>query len=168
MRCLLTSLFFILLFSGCAAKPDPFHLAGKKHGVNPKTLKAISVVESGGQDNILYVNSWLFKGPHKFDNWFTTNLYMDLVLDPFFQNYDIGMCQINSQWIDKFDLDNEDLLDRYINVDAAARIYKYNVRVCKGEIYCALSMYNTGYKHSTIGLKYAKKVLRARKKLFGR
>ena len=53
------------------------------------------------------------------------------------------------------------------NIEIAARIYKYNLRQCGNNIICALSMYNTGYKNSTIGRKYAQKVLRKRKEMFG-
>jgi soluble lytic murein transglycosylase-like protein len=93
---------------------------------------------------------------------------MDYVLDPTFANYDIGVCQINKLWLKKMGLDNEDLLDRETNINVAAKIYLNNVRRCKNNIYCALSLYNTGKKNSKIGKKYANKVLKARKKLFNK
>ncbi len=93
---------------------------------------------------------------------------MDYVLDPLFLNYDIGICQINKVHLKRLKLDNEELLDRELNIDIAAKIYKYNLGKCNDEIICALSMYNTGYKNSTVGKKYAKKVLKVRRRLIGK
>ena len=161
-------IIFIFVLSGCS-QHDYFIEAGKYYHVNPKTLKAIAYVESGNRNNIIIVNTSVFniqQGSHKFDNWFTANLYMDTVLDPLGLNYDIGICQINKMYLGKNNLDNEDLLDTRTNVFMAAKIYKYNVKVCHNNLRCALSMYNTGKKHSKIGFKYANKVIRARTKYY--
>jgi len=160
----------MLLSTGCSQK-DYFLQAGKKYGVNHRTLRAIAHHESGNKNNVVNVNRSIFnvqQGPHYFDNWFTANLYMDTVLDPLFLNYDIGICQINKMYLDKNNLDNEDLLDPEINIDMAAKIYKYNVRACKGNLRCALSMYNTGHKRSKIGFRYADKVIKIRKKYYSK
>ncbi|NOQ32201.1 MAG: transglycosylase SLT domain-containing protein [Helicobacteraceae bacterium] len=166
----IVALSLLLLFSGCSHK-NYFKISAKKHNVNYKTLTAIASVESNHKSNVVNVNKSIFdiqRGPHYFDNWFTANLYMDMVLDPLGLNYDVGICQINKIHFDRFNLDNEDLLDDEINIDAAARIYRWNVTKCKGQIVCALSMYNTGKGNSKTGKKYANKVLRARKRLFGK
>lgn len=161
----------LTFFTGCTIKkPNYFVEIAKKENVNYKTIQAICQHESGNYDYVVNVNKskWNWKkGPHYFKNKIAANLFMDIYLKPFDMNYDVGVCQINSQHFDRFDLDNEDLLDRETNIKIACKIYKYNVRACKGEIYCALSMYNTGYKKSTIGMAYAKKVLKIRSGLFG-
>ena len=166
MKLFLYIFSFLLFFTGCSNK-NYFVEAGNKYNVNYKTLRAIAEVESNNYPYVINVNKGhIFKGSHKFDNSFTANLYMDTILDTTFANYDIGVCQINNWWLDKLDLDNEDLLDPETNIEVAASIYAQNLKRCNYEIYCALSLYNTGKKNSTIGYKYAKKVLRARKKLF--
>jgi hypothetical protein len=157
-----------MLLSGCSSHSltYKFKSKAKHYGVNYRTLMAICKKESQFKSNVINVNKSIFdiqKGPHYFDNWFTANLYMDTVLDPLGLNYDIGICQINSQHLDKFNIDNEDLLDDDINIEMAAKIYLYNVRQCKGRVKCALCMYNTGKKKSKIGLAYANHVLRIRK-----
>ncbi len=162
----------ILFFSGCSKKSinEIFIEKGKKYNVNHKTLYAICKVESNHNKNVINVNKSIFniqKGPHYFTSSFKANLYMDYVLDPLLLNYDIGICQINKVHLKRLKLDNEELLDRELNIDIAAKIYRYNLRKCNNEIMCALSMYNTGYKNSKVGRKYARKVLRVRKRLTG-
>ncbi len=169
---LILFIFFIVFFSGCSSKSlyQKFYDIAKQNNVNHKTLIAICKKESNLKPYVINVNKSIFniqKGPHYFDSAFTANLYMDFVLDPIFLNYDIGMCQINKVHLDRLDLDNDDLLDEETNIEVAAKIYKWNVKACKGDIICALSMYNTGYKNSSIGKLYAKKVLRKRKEMFG-
>jgi len=143
---------------------------GEKYNINHKTLKAICKKESGLKPYVVNVNKSIFDiqiGGHYFDTWLGANTYMDLVLDPLGLNYDIGLCQINKIHLDRFDLDNEDLLDEETNIDIAARIYKWNVKACNGNLKCALSMYNTGKKNSSIGMKYANKVIKIRKQMYG-
>ena len=160
----------LFIFTGCAQKSNEqiFIEKGKKYDVNHRTLSAICKVESNHNANVVNVNKSIFdiqKGPHYFNSAFNANLYMDYILDPLLLNYDIGICQINKQHLKRLHFDNEELLDRELNIDTAAKIYKYNLGKCHNEIICALSMYNTGYKNSTIGKKYAKKVLRVRDRL---
>jgi soluble lytic murein transglycosylase-like protein len=157
----------IFLFLGCSKKNinEIFIEKGKKYNVNHKTLYAICKVESNHNKNVINVNKSIFniqKGPHYFDSAFKANLYMDYVLDPLLLNYDIGICQINKMHLQRLKLDNEELLDTELNIDIAAKIYSYNLKKCNNKIICALSMYNTGRKKSTIGKKYAKKVLKVR------
>lgn len=169
-----SSFLFVLIifFSGCSSKSleQKFQEISKRNNVNYQTLMAICKKESGLKPYVVNVNKSIFniqKGSHYFDSAFGANAYMDFVLDPLLLNYDIGMCQINKVHLKRLKLDNDDLLDEEINIDVAAKIYNWNVRKCKGDIICALSMYNTGYKNSTIGKKYAYKVLRNRKEMFG-
>jgi len=159
----------ILLLSGCSQK-NYFIQSGMKYNVDYKILTAIASVESNYKSNVVNVNESIFdiqRGPHYFDNWFTANLYMDTILDPLGLNYDVGICQINKMHFDRFDLDNEDLLDDEINIDIAAKIYKWNINKCKGNVRCALSMYNTGKAYSKKGSRYANKVLKAKLRMFG-
>jgi len=170
----------ILLISGCStrfkhstyknysSKSDSSNIyikAAKKHSINPKTLHAICVIESGEHPYAININTGKYKGSKYFKSYSSANNFMDRYL--YSSNYDIGYCQINNWWLTRLNLNNEDLLDKYLNVDIAAKIYKDNVKRCKGEIVCALSMYNTGKGNSSIGKKYAKKVLRQRRKLYG-
>lgn len=164
-------IFFILFFAGCSSKSlnQTFKDESRKVGVNYKTLMAICKHESGHKEYAINVNKSIFdiqRGSHYFDTWIGANSYMDFVLDPLGLNYDVGICQVNSQHLDRFNIDNEDLLDRETNIRIAAKIYNYNVRACKGDIICALSMYNTGKKKSKIGRAYAYKVLKIKKKMF--
>jgi len=170
---LFISLLAFLFIQGCSTKVPLKQVLiekGHKYNVNYKTLHAICMKESSLKPFVVNVNKSIFniqKGGHYFDNAFSANLYMDTVLDPLNLNYDIGLCQINKIHLKKNNLDNEDMLDFEKNIDMAARIYKYNVRVCKNDVVCALSMYNTGKKNSSVGKKYAQKVLKIRKKLYG-
>ncbi len=172
MRDLFFGFLLIILFVGCSSKSlyQKFYDIAKEHNINHKTLIAICKKESNLKPYVINVNKSIFdiqRGPHYFNNSFSANMYMDFVLDPLFLNYDIGMCQINKIHLDRFNLDNEDLLDDETNIDIAAKIYKWNVQACNGDIRCALSMYNTGKKDSSIGSIYANKVLRKRKEMFG-
>lgn len=167
LQLLIVSLFF----SGCSSKTlfQKFVENSKKHNVNYKTMMAICKVESNHKAYAINVNKSIFniqRGSHYFDTKFGANLYMDTVLDPLFLNYDIGICQVNSQHLDRFNLDNEDLLDIDTNIETAAKIYLYNMRACKNNIRCALSMYNTGKKNSKTGRAYANKVLSIRDKYY--
>jgi len=166
-------LVILFIFSGCSQKSinTIFIEKGKKYNVNHKTLFAICKVESNHNENVVNVNKSIFniqKGPHYFSSAFEANLYMDYVLDPLLLNYDIGICQINKIHLKRLKLDNEDLLDRELNIDIAARIYKYNLKKCNNKIICALSMYNTGHKNSKIGRRYARKVLKVRRTITGK
>ena len=172
MKQLFLTFLLIIFYSGCSSKSlyQKFYDIANEHNINHKTLIAICKKESNLKPYVVNVNKSLFniqRGGHYFDTAFGANMYMDFILDPLFLNYDIGMCQINKIHLDRFDLDNEDLLDEDTNIEIAAKIYKWNVKACNGDIRCALSMYNTGYKNSTIGKVYASKVLRKRKEMFG-
>lgn len=165
-------IFAVIFLGGCSQKNlyEKFYDIAKEHNVNHKTLIAICKKESNLKPYVVNVNKSIFniqRGPHYFDTWYGANAYMDFILDPLLLNYDIGMCQINKIHLERFDLDNEDLLDEETNIEAAAKIYNWNVRQCGGEIICALSMYNTGFKNSNVGRSYARKVLSIRKNLFG-
>jgi hypothetical protein len=162
----------VIFISGCAPKTlyETFEQIGKENSVDHMTLMAICKQESNLKEYVVNVNKSIFniqKGGHYFDTWIGANSYMDFVLDPLFLNYDIGMCQINKIHLERFDLDNEDLLDKETNIEIAAKIFKWNLKACRGNVRCALSMYNTGYKNSSIGKAYAKKVLKKRKDMFG-
>lgn len=140
--------------SGCSNK-HYFVESAKKHNLNYHTLRAIAEVESKNMSNVLNVNESIFniqQGSHYFDNWFTANLYMDTILDPLFLSYDVGVCQINIQHLERNGLDNEDLLDDEINIELAAKILRHNLNLCGRDYICALSMYNTGQKSSTKGV----------------
>jgi len=162
-------LMLIFIISGCSNK-EYFINSAQKHNLNHHTLRAIAEVESNNESNVINVNESLFniqQGPHYFDNWFTANLYMDTILDPLFLSYDVGVCQINVQHFDRNGLDNEDLLDDEINIELAAKILRHNLNLCAGDEKCALSLYNTGQKNSSVGRRYTYKVLKARKRLYG-
>lgn len=152
----------IIFISGCSSKINHFENLSKKENIDTKLIEAICYVESKHTNNVVNVNSSVFniqKGSHYFDSFITANMYMDLVLDPMLLNYDIGICQVNKLHLKKYNLDNEDLLDEETNISIALKILKWNLKKCNFNKVCALSMYNTGYKNSTIGKQYAKRVL---------
>ena len=161
---------FLLFFLSACSNKQYFIDSAQRHNLNQHTLRAIAEVESKNESNVINVNESIFniqQGSHYFDNWFTANLYMDTILDPLFLSYDVGVCQINTQHLDRNNLDNEDLLDDEINIELAAKILRHNLNLCGGDYMCALSMYNTGKKDSSRGKRYANKVMRARNRLFG-
>lgn len=170
-------IFIVFIFFGCSNKTynEIFEQTSRDIGVNKQTIKAICYHESGHNPYAINVNKSFFniqKGSHFFENSITANLYMDLVLDPLGLNYDVGICQINKIHLDRYKVDNEDLLNPQINIKIAAKIYKWNVQYCKKNGYkevrkCALSMYNTGYPHtkSKIGNVYANKVINLMKRI---
>jgi hypothetical protein len=166
------TLVLLLFLSGCTSKTltQKFQAAAQEHQLDYKTLMAICKKESSLKPYVVNVNESIFdiqRGPHYFDGTFTANLYMDFILDPLLLNYDVGMCQINKIHLDRFDIDNEDLLDEETNIDISAKIYKWNLKACRGNVMCALSMYNTGTGHSPKGKLYAQKVLHIRREMFG-
>ena len=160
----------IFMFFGCSQKNinDIFEEKAIKYNVDKNTIKAICYLESGNKPYAINVNHSIFniqKGSHFFDNSITANLYMDFVLEPLFLSYDIGFCQINNQHLKRFKISNEDLLNKEKNVEIATIIYSENLKICKGNKKCALSMYNTGNKNSTRGIKYTEKVLKIEEKI---
>lgn len=163
-------LLTIMLFTGCSIKSENDILidTASKEKVDPLTIKAICYLESGLKPLAINVNKSIFniqQGPHFFDSSVAANIYMDTVLDTLNLSYDIGYCQINNQHLDKFDLDNEDLLDIETNIRIASKIHYKNMLACKQNLMCALSLYNTGKKKSEQGFNYAKKVLNIKKRL---
>ncbi len=171
MKNLLFIFLIIFVFTGCYNKQlkEIFIEKSQEQNVDYKIIMSICKHESGFKEYAINVNKSIFniqKGPHFFDSRFFANVYMDTILDPLFLSYDVGICQINNQHLDRFNLDNEDLLDIEHNIEVATKIYKYNINKCKNDIICALSMYNTGKRKSEIGKKYAKKVLRMKSKMF--
>lgn len=171
MKNLLFIFLIIFVFTGCYNKQlkEIFIEKSQEQNVDYKIIMSICKHESGFKEYAINVNKSIFniqKGPHFFDSWFSANLYMDTVLDPLFLSYDVGICQINNQHLDRFNIDNEDLLNIEDNIEIATKIYKFNINKCKNDVMCALSMYNTGTKNSEVGNKYAKKVLRIKSKMF--
>ena len=172
LKHLICVILLIIFFNGCSSKSiyERFKAIASDNNVNHKTLMAICSKESGLKPYVVNVNKSLFniqKGPHYFDTYIGANTYMDFILDPLMLNYDIGICQINKIHLGRLELDNEDLLDEETNINVAAKTYKWNLNQCSGDIMCALSMYNTGYKNSSIGKSYARSVLEKRKNMFG-
>lgn len=164
-------LIVLIFFTGCSTKNlnEQINDIAKKERVDPLIIKSICYMESGLKPLAINVNSSLFniqQGAHFFDTSIGANIYMDTVLDPLGLNYDIGLCQINKQHLNKFEIDNEDLLDSEINIEIASKIHYLNMKACKQNLICALSLYNTGKKNSIQGLAYAKKVLNIKKKKF--
>lgn len=170
---ILIILLTIFIFTGCADKKlsEIFIEKSKESKVDYKLMMAICKHESGFKEYAINVNTSIFniqQGPHFFDGSFGANIYMDMILDPLFLSYDVGMCQVNNQHLDRFGIDNEDLLDKEINIGIAVKIYKYNTIKCKGDVMCSLSMYNTGNSNNERGRNYAKKVLSLKNKMFNK
>lgn len=164
-------IIFAFFITGCANKElnEIFIEKAEKEKIDYKMLMSICKHESGFKEYAINVNKSIFnlqQGPHFFSSKFSANVYMDYILEPMFLSYDVGICQINNQHLKKHNLSNEDLLNKEENITIAAKIYKQNLISCKGNEKCALSMYNTGKKESTIGKKYAENVLSLKRKMF--
>jgi len=162
---------FIIFSINSEAKDNYLEIYKEKaklYKIDYKTLRAIAEVES---DNIPYVinvnkKEKKYEGSHVFKTVKEADEYMDKVLEKNKLNYDIGICQINSWWLKRLKLKNEDLLNPTKNIEISARILKHNLYICNNNLECALSVYNTGKKDSKVGNLYAKKVLKARKRIF--
>lgn len=166
-------LIVLIFLTGCSTKHlnEQINDIAIEQKVDPLVIKSICYMESGLKPLAINVNKSLFniqQGPHFFDTSIGANIYMDTVLDPLGLNYDIGLCQINKQHLNKFEIDNEDLLDSEINIEIASKIHYLNMKACQQNLICALSLYNTGKKNSIQGLAYAKKVLNIKKKKFNK
>lgn len=172
MKNLILFILLLIFFTGCSSKStltEIFIEKSQKHKVDYKMMMAICKHESGFKPYAINVNKSIFniqQGSHYFDGEFSANVYMDFVLDPLFLSYDVGLCQVNNQHLKRYNIDNEDLLNKEINIDIATQIYKYNITKCKGNLVCSLSMYNTGSGNSERGRNYAKKVLHLKKRMF--
>jgi len=172
-------LILIIFFSSCStrfAHSHKIHNYSKtsnlslyksqsaKHNVNYKTVHAICFTESSESPYVIHVNEGKYSGPHRFKTSRSALNYINRKLQ--YSNYDTGICQINSWWLNRLNITPSHLLDKKYNIGLAAKIYSDNLKRCKNEIYCALSIYNTGKKKSSIGKKYAHKVLKNRRYLY--
>ena len=142
---------------------DIYVKLGKKYNLDYKLLLAISKKESNFNNLAINVNANKSNkdliGSHKFKD---INEAIDYTykLDKLKLNYDAGISQINSNWRKYYKLENKDLFLIEKNVNLSARILRDNLnKYCNQDLTCALSVYNSGYKKSTIGLKYAEGVI---------
>lgn len=88
----------------CGLQPvsaDCFDIHGKKMGVSPDLLRAIALTESSGNPSAV-------AGPKC--------------------SQDVGLMQINSQWLSKWNLSKSELLNNAcLNIEIGARILKDNL-----------------------------------------
>ncbi|TSE30913.1 lytic transglycosylase domain-containing protein [Tepidimonas charontis] len=78
--------------------------------------------------------------------------------------HDIGLMQVNSSHLPRLrgaGIDREHLFNPCINAFAGAEILARNLGETDGAIVPALAMYNTGRTDSSVGARYAQKVLAA-------
>lgn len=130
----------------------------RKLNVNYKIIRAICFTESSGNPFTIHVNNGKYKGAHRFKSkWAAINFIKKYLKH---SSYDSGICQINNYWIKKLHISHKKIFDKKFNIRLASKIYKYNLKKCNNDIRCALSMYNTGKKHSDIGMEYANIVLK--------
>lgn len=168
-------ILFSILLTGCSTRfssPQVYYdnlssglykNYGYKYDINYKTLHAICFTESSGKKYEINVNNGPYKGTYNFKFKYKALSFMNKLKR---YNYDTGLCQINNQWLKKFHLNKAALLNKYINIDIAAKIYKENIKTCHDNLFCALSLYNTGHKYSRIGYAYARRVIKNREKLY--
>ena len=154
--------FFILLlvfFSACSTRftkneihydkrisytNNIYQQVASKYNINYKTMHAICFTESSEREFVINVNNGPYRGHYNFKSKYAALRFIQKIKN---YSFDTGLCQINNQWLDKFNLEHIDLLNKYINLEVATIIYKKNVQACNNNIVCALSMYNTGKKH---------------------
>jgi type IV secretion system protein VirB1 len=130
--------------------------------VHPDTIAAIVAVESRG-------HPWAIGTPH--GAYFARSrdeavlvLRHELRTEA---SVDVGLMQINSQWIERLHIAPERLLDPCVNVRVGAAILASNFvasarpgRTLIDTLVAALSRYNSGTDNGAV--EYAKKVLAAR------
>jgi len=163
-------LSFIILFSACSTRfphkhkyynsSNIYYNIASKHNINYKTIHAICFTESSENPYTIHVNKGRYRGSYYFKSKYKALSFIKNKLK--YSNYDTGMCQINNWWLKRLNIPIEYLLDRDYNIELATKIYKQNLKKCNNNIYCALSLYNTGKKKSKTGILYAKKVLKNR------
>ncbi|HMM58217.1 MAG TPA: transglycosylase SLT domain-containing protein [Rudaea sp.] len=129
--------------------------------VHPDTIAAVAAVESGSRP-------WTIGTPHgayyaTSEREAATYLARAMRTEP---SVDIGLMQINSQWIARLNIAPEALLDPCTNVRVGAAILAADFvaavhpgRTRLQTLVAALSMYHSGTPNAAIG--YAIKVLKA-------
>lgn len=127
--------------------------------VHPVTLQAVAVVESG-------VQPWAIGTPHG-AVFPRTRVEAERVLARALRtepSVDIGLLQINSQWLPRLRIEPASLLDPCTNVHVGAAILAANFlkasrpgRSHLAALVAALSAYHSGSE--TAAVKYAEKVL---------
>jgi type IV secretion system protein VirB1 len=128
--------------------------------VHPDTIAAVVALESGGR-------AWAIGTPHGAHYASTkqgAEIYLAQALR-FETNVDIGLMQINSQWIGRLHVAPHQLLDPCFNVRIGAAILAADFvtasrpgRSLLQTLIAALSAYNSGSE--TVNISYASQVLR--------
>lgn len=139
-----------------------------KYNINYKILKGITRVESNFKNLAINVNRNKkhknLQGSHYFNNKKEAIDFANKI-DSLGLNFDMGYNQINNNWKNIHFKKYDELFDTTNNITISAKILSYNLkRYCNNDMICRLSVYNTGYKKSSIGKKYANKVIKYSKK----
>ena len=151
-------------YNSSESNSDLYYRIASKYNINYKTLHAICFTESSEEPFVIHVNGGYYSGSHRFSSASQSLNYINRYLGD--SNFDIGFCQINNWWINRLNISHSQLLTKSFNIDLAASIYRDNLKRCNNDVNCALSLYNTGKKWSSIGKKYSKRVLLNRSKLY--
>lgn len=127
--------------------------------VHPQTITAIVEVESHGEPWVIGTP----EGPHHAPTQALAETFLSNALAQH-RSVDIGLMQINSQWIKRLHIDPESLLDPCTNLRIGSAILATNFATAMQSghtsieaLIAALSVYNTGSEKA--GLGYAKRVL---------
>lgn len=133
----------------------------KKYDIDYKLIRAICYTETSGNEFMVNINNMNKNGHNKSYNFDSKEDAIKFVNNNDLENkdYDSGLCQINNYWFDKLGVTKENIFDKERNVNLSYIILQDNLNECNGNIMCALSMYNTGYKFSYKGITYATTVL---------
>lgn len=130
--------------------------------VHPDTLRAVAVVESAA-------NPWAIGTPHGAVFPHTRSEAKRILVRALRteSSVDIGLLQINSQWLPRLHIAPEQLLDSCINIRVGAAILAVNFvaasrpgRSHLHALVAALSAYNSGSE--TAAVRYAEKVFSVR------
>lgn len=138
--------------------------ARKRQNLDFRILLRISKKESNFNNLVININrNKKYKeliGSHKFKNIEERVKYVEET-ELKKLNYDAGISQINGNWKTYYKLTSRDLFNIEKNVNTSARILRKNLdKYCNQDLTCRLSVYNSGYKKSEIGLKYARDVIK--------
>ena len=122
--------------------------ASIQYGVSYELLYAIAKVESGLNPYAINING---KGYYPESKEFALRLIENA------ENYDAGLMQINSFWIEKYDLEREKLFDPYYNAMWGAYILRYCQSIF-GNTWKAVECYHRGEMRANRISNYSRRV----------
>jgi len=109
MKRLVLALILLLAEASTASSTDVFDAPCKKYGVPKALVQAIALQESGGNPWAVNVAGKTFQASSKDEA-------LSIIKKYDVRSYDVGLMQINSQWLRKFQISPETALEPRNNV----------------------------------------------------